>query len=343
MLWDFDIPENTKLLIIPDAGSNDVNECKKLSEDGIDVLILDHHHYNMENPNSAIVVNNQTSNKYANKDACGAHVTFRFLQALDDFYWNTHCTERFSDLVAIADIADVMNLTSFDTRAMVNFGLCNIQNKMIEEIISAQEYSMKGIINPHTIAFYVAPLINGFLRLAPYEDRCLVMKAFCEEEGEMFEYVNKKTKDSTQENIYQHCVRIMKSYKAKQDRIKNKFVPILTDEFYQNDDCKVAVIDMTGKFESALSGVVAIKLSENLNKPVLLLNKRENNNHYGGSGRAFDYCPIDDFRDFVDKCAFVDFAQGHASAFGVGFEAENLTIIEDYFNKKLHNVNFKKI
>ena len=36
---DIIIPEETNLLIIPDAGTNDIEQCKKLSDQGIKILI----------------------------------------------------------------------------------------------------------------------------------------------------------------------------------------------------------------------------------------------------------------------------------------------------------------
>lgn len=40
---DVKILSDIDLLIIPDAGTNDKNEIKHINEDGIDILILDHH------------------------------------------------------------------------------------------------------------------------------------------------------------------------------------------------------------------------------------------------------------------------------------------------------------
>lgn len=40
---DIIIPEDIDLLIIPDAGSNDVIQCKNLKEHRVDIIILDHH------------------------------------------------------------------------------------------------------------------------------------------------------------------------------------------------------------------------------------------------------------------------------------------------------------
>jgi single-stranded-DNA-specific exonuclease len=336
--WDFDIPDNTKLLIIPDAGSNDVDECKKLINDGIGVIVLDHHQVSTDKLNPAVVVNNQTSNGYPNKEACGAHVTYNFLQALDDYYWNDFCEEYFTDLVALADISDVMSMKSFNTRAMVNYGIDNINNKMFKEILNAQEFSTKGIVSPFTIAFYVTPLINAFLRSATYEERQILARAFYEDESEFFEHTKRGDDFPTAENIYQHCVRLMKSYKGKQDRARDKAYTTFISQNSDSDD-KIAIIDATGVLDSAYTGLVAIKLSEALNKPVLLVRKVDDG--FAGSGRSFDYCPIEDFRAMTELCPETVFAQGHPSAYGV--ELKDINKAREWFNENLKDVSFEKI
>ena len=67
---DIVISDDTKLLVIPDAGTNDTEQCEELSGKGIDILILDHHESEEENP-YALIVNNQMSDNYPNKDFCG--------------------------------------------------------------------------------------------------------------------------------------------------------------------------------------------------------------------------------------------------------------------------------
>jgi len=64
------------LVIVPDAGSNDIAEHKKLRDRGIEVLVLDHHE--LESANSiACIVNNQLGD-YPNKSLSGAGVVFKF-------------------------------------------------------------------------------------------------------------------------------------------------------------------------------------------------------------------------------------------------------------------------
>ena len=80
---DVDIPKGTKLLVIPDAGTNDSEQCNNLIDNGIDVLIIDHHEQEeIGKDNKAIVVNNQISDNYKNKAFSGAGVMYEFLKAL---------------------------------------------------------------------------------------------------------------------------------------------------------------------------------------------------------------------------------------------------------------------
>ena len=227
---DFDIPDDVKLLLVPDSSSNDIDECQELIDKGVSVIILDHHHKNDTRTNPAILVNNQTSDNYPNKDACGAHITYDFCKALDEELWEDYADELL-DLVALADIADVMNIKSFSTRAAINVGLSNIKNKMFKEILKAQDFSIKGVISPFTMSFYVSPLINAFLRLATFEERVLLVRAFCEDESETFWYTKRGEDFPTEENVYEHVVRIAKSYKGKQDRIKKKAGPELIRKY----------------------------------------------------------------------------------------------------------------
>ena len=336
---DFTLPKDIKLLIVPDSSSNDIDECQKLLEKGIDIIIADHHHKSDERENPAILINNQTSDNYENKAACGAHITYDFCKALDEYYWIGYADELI-DLVALADIADVMDIKSFSTRAAINVGIANIQNKMFKEILKAQEFSTKGIISPFTVSFYVSPLINAFLRMATFEERQLLARAFCEDESETFWYTKRGEDFPTEENIYEHVVRLMKSYKGKQDRQKKKALPELMKIAGKTDN-KVAIIDATTILDSALTGVVAIKVSEELNVPVLLLQSK-NQDSFGGSGRAFDNCPIDDFRALVEECPYTTLSQGHNSAFGIEIPKDNVELVQQWLNERLADISMDK-
>jgi single-stranded DNA-specific DHH superfamily exonuclease len=189
----------------------------------------------------------------------------------------------------------------------------------------------------------VGPLINAFIRMATFEERQLLIRAFCEDESETFWYTKRGEDFPTEENIYEHVVRLMKSYKGKQDRLKKKAVPELIKIANKNND-KVAIIDATPILDTALTGVTAIKISEELNVPVLLLQQREDNeNVFGGSGRAFDNCPVEDFRALVDACPYTTLSQGHNSAFGIEIPKENVELVKQWLNEQLLDVSMEKV
>ena len=337
---DFDIPGDIKLMIIPDSSSNDIDECQKLIDAGADIITLDHHEKSDPREYPGILINNQTSSGYYNKAACGTHVTWDFLRALDDNYWEDYASQ-FIDLVALADIADVMNIKSESTRAAINVGLKNINNKMFEELVRSQDFSMKGRTNPHTIAFCIAPMINAFLRLATFEERELLVRAFCEDEFETFEYTKRGASEPTQENIYEHMVRLMTSYRGKQNRSRDKSVKLLLDKAKEYEDDKVIVMDATEEIDQSLTGLVAIRISEAANKPILLV--RKHGDELAGSGRAFNNCPIEDFRAMTEECPYITMAQGHNAAFGTSLIAENIDNVRNWFNEKLDSVSMDKV
>ena len=97
---------------------------------GIDIIVLDHHEREEDNP-YALIVNNQCSKDYPNKQLCGGGIVYRWLQALDDYYWNEFADD-YLDLVAFSNISDVMDLREYETRYLVDCGLLNIKNKFLK-------------------------------------------------------------------------------------------------------------------------------------------------------------------------------------------------------------------
>lgn len=318
---DIVISENIDLLIIPDAGTNDVDECKKLKKQGVDLLILDHHQKEVDNP-YAVIVNNQISERYENKDLCGAGIVYKFLKALDDETWNEYA-DNYLDLCAFANISDVMDMRSYETRYLTNLGLKNIHNKLLQALINAQEYSMNGTISIHNVQWYLTPIGNALIRIGSLEEKELLFKAFIEQD-EYFEYKKRATKNTPaqtiQESIYDRAARLCKNAKSRQDKMRNKgFDEVVALAELQDSNDKVVMVDVTDNLHEGLTGVVAIKVAEYFNKPAILLKQHINDcgeQVYGGSARNIDYSPITDFKTVVNSTN-VMLGQGHDNAFGI--------------------------
>ena len=343
---DVIIPNGIKLLIIPDAGTNDYEECKELSEQGVDILILDHHEKEEDNP-YALIINNQMSDSYPNKCLCGAGVVYRFLQALDDENWNEFADD-YLDLCALANISDVMDMRSFETRYLTNLGLLNINNKCFKALIDAQNYSMNGKVNIHNIQWYITPILNGMIRIGSQEEKELLFRAFIEQD-EFFEYKKRATKDkpaeTIQESIYDRAARLCKNAKSRQDKQKEKSVEQIAEiaQSIPFDD-KVVMIDTSDILDTGLTGVVAIKIAEMFNKPCILLNKfldkKTGKITYGGSARNVNHSPIESFKDIVNSTNVFNFGKGHANAFGVNLDLDKKDEAINVMNNILRDVEY---
>ena len=321
---DIELPDDIELLIIPDAGTNDVEQCKKLNENGIDILILDHHESEKDNP-FALIVNNQMSERYDNKSLCGAGVVYKFLKALDDRLWNEYADD-FLDLFALGNISDVMDMRSYETRYLTDLGSKNIQNKFLKALIKAQEYSMNDIVNIHNIQWYITPIINAIIRIGSIEEKELVFRAFIEED-EFFEYKKRATKNNPaqtiQESIYDRAARFCKNSKQRQDKLRDRGLEKLSNQakkFCKNhNETKILLVDATDVLHEGLTGVVAIKMAESFNKPVILLKRHRNERGeevYGGSARNMNNSPIENLKDVINSTNVIK-GQGHANAFGI--------------------------
>ena len=100
--WNF---TTKSLIIIPDAGTNDVEQCKSLVNLGCKILILDHHDKEKDNP-YATIINNQTSFNIYNKNLCGTGVVWKFITA----YLKTHMENSQLTYMGLVDIVNFANL-----------------------------------------------------------------------------------------------------------------------------------------------------------------------------------------------------------------------------------------
>ena len=344
---DVTIPEDTKLFIIADASTNDAQECNALIEKGIDVIILDHHDSNYQDEseeascqtaenNNAIIVNNQLSANYNNKDLSGAGVTYRFLQALDAELWEDYA-DNYLDLCCVGNVADVMDIRNFETRYFINQGINSFNNKFLKALAKAQEFSMHGELNVHNIAWYIAPVINAVTRVGSLEERELLFRAMIEQD-EIFAY-DKRGVGLVDENIYDRAARLSKNAKSRQDKQRDKVFNELKDAADVND--KIVILE-SKIAEAGLVGLSAMKLADTIKRPVIIVKAIEKDGEtvLSGSCRNFDNSPIPDFKDLILSTNAFEFCSGHGNAAGLAIKPENINLAKEQFTKLLQSVDF---
>ena len=342
---DIIIPKNAKLIILPDSGTNDVEQCKKLKKDGIEIIILDHHISDKKNK-YAIIVNNQMCN-YPNKNLCGGGICYRFLQALDEETWNDYA-DKFLDLVALSNIGDSMDIKEPETKRLIDKGLSKIRSKLFKALIEKQSYSINGNISITNIQFYIVPLINALIRAGDYDEKDMLFRAFIETD-ETFEYKpRRKSKNDPEpdliiEDIYTRVARLCANAKQRQNNSKNKDVEkileYIEEKGYHNN--KIIFANITDKLNESLTGLVTMNIASKYHKPCLLLRKvKDKSDYYAGSGRNIDRSPIKDLKQFLQDTGMFTYVTGHAGAFGAEIHKDNIQNAIKLINEQLKDVDF---
>ncbi|NFH40830.1 DHH family phosphoesterase [Clostridium sporogenes] len=329
-LSDIQVYGNIDLVIVPDAGSNNFIEHKKLKERGIDVICLDHHNCKKYSED-AIVVNNQLSKNYPNKQLSGVGVTYKFIQALDDILWKDY-SSNFLDLVALGNIADSMDLTNTETRYYVKEGINCITNSFFLSLIDKQSFSLKDGVNITGIMFYIAPLINAMIRVGTYKEKEEMVRAFLGNN----ELITYKSKGKDKEDFFcnyvaRNCVNTKSRQKRESEKIFNQIKEKIKIENLDKDN--IIIIDASewmNKENSGLTGLIATQIANEYHKPAILLHGKD---ILKGSARG--YGDLFDFRGITEKTKLVEFAEGHSFAFGVEVKRNNLINFKKVLNKKL--------
>lgn len=90
---------DAQLVIIPDAGSNDISQIEQLHNEDREIIILDHHDLEVEPSPYAYLINSQLP-QYPNKELSGAGVVYQFCRAIDKIY-DYNYADWYLDLCAL--------------------------------------------------------------------------------------------------------------------------------------------------------------------------------------------------------------------------------------------------
>ena len=327
------------LIIAPDSATNDGQYIKEFT---CPILVLDHHLKEAESeiPPNMILINNQTSKNYRNKNLCGGGVVWQFCRALDDYFLRDWAYD-YIDLCAISLVGDMMSMLEYENQYLVQTGFNNIKNTMLRVLLDKQDYSMGGKINPITVAFYIVPLINAMIRVGSMEEKYRLYRSFIEP-NEMVE-CHKRGAKGTMERLCIESARECTNAKAHQDKMKEKIVQELEVKIFKQDLLENQILfvrlDDDDDFPAELNGLVAMVLSAKYHKPTILA-RRNSEGYDRGSARAPSNTELTSFKEFLSETGLFEYTLGHDQAFGVSVSDKNLSKLHEIANKELSQIDF---
>ena len=341
------------LIILPDSSSNDAKYHDMLDEVHIPCLILDHHLTDEKLSYNAIVINNQLSPNYENKELTGAGVVYQFCRYIDSLN-NKNWADDYLDLAALGIVGDMGSVLDMENRYIIYKGLSkeHIKNDFLKCLLNKQAYSITGKmgatwddivakVNPISIAFYIVPLVNAMIRVGTMSEKERLFLAFID--GSQMVPCNKRGAKGTFERVDIESARECTNAKSKQDKTKMEAIERLEAKIFKHDllENKVLFVRLedTDRFPSELNGLVAMALSAKYKKPTIVA--RLNDQGFDrGSARGMNQSELRDFREFLLGSGMFEYAQGHANAFGISIPDDKLKDFHNYANEALKDIDF---
>ena len=246
----------TSLIITTDCASSDVEQIAYANEQDIDVIITDHHHPPAELPAAYAMINSwHPASRYGERYLCGVGVAFKLVQAL---YRASHRSQEdelaLLDLVAIGTIADVAPLQG-ENHTLVRLGLhqLNTTQKPGLQALIQKANLQPGKIRERDVSYGLSPRINAAGRMGDASIAFRLLTTDSAEEAK--EYVEKLDQLNQQRQL--QTEELMNSVRQEADLRPND---------------KVVLVSGDG-WPEGIIGLVAGKLSEEINRPVLVLSK----------------------------------------------------------------------
>ena len=164
------------MILTVDCGTNSGAEIKLAAEQGIDVVVTDHHEGNGTDTGAVAIVNPRTNNNPLTADLAGVGVAFKLCHSLIKDGIATNRKEvsgvdlrNHLDLVAIGTVADIASLVE-ENRTLVRHGLARLnRTDSIGLKALAAVAGIEGEMDSYHIGFIIGPRLNAAGRLAEAE------------------------------------------------------------------------------------------------------------------------------------------------------------------------------
>ncbi|WP_206912162.1 single-stranded-DNA-specific exonuclease RecJ [Enterococcus sp. DIV0840] len=297
------IENGVQVIITVDNGVAGHEAINYATEQGIDVIVTDHHELPPELPNAFSIIHpKHPQGHYPFGELAGVGVAFKVATALLG-----ELPTEFLDLVAIGTIADLVSLTD-ENRVLVKMGLEMIQNgeRIGLDILIHLAELKKEAISEENISFMIAPRLNALGRLGDATPGVELMTTFDEEEAER-----------------------IATYINSQNDERKEIVATITKEAFELIDPTdpIHIVAKQGWHEGVL-GIVAGRIMQDTGKPTIVLTIDEKNESAKGSGRSVSALNLFDALSEIRE-EFTHFG-GHHMAAGMTLPVANIAKVKQH-------------
>ncbi|HEX8353637.1 MAG TPA: single-stranded-DNA-specific exonuclease RecJ [Pyrinomonadaceae bacterium] len=308
--------EGYTLVISVDCGIRAFEPLEWARENGLDVIITDHHlPDDAEGPPPAFAVlnPNQKACAYPDKNLAGVGVAFKLAHALFRERGRESQVAGFLKVVAIGTVADVAQLTG-ENRAIVALGLGDLRRATNPGLRALMEVAGCGDgsgMRAFDVGFRLGPRINAAGRMDAA--RAVV---------ELFETKSMEEARS----LAGHLDALNRERRDVQQRVTERAAAEL--ELSGQGETGVIVVAGDG-WHRGVIGLAASKLAERMQRPAVVISLDEDGTGHGSARSGDGFHMLDALTECAD---LLEGFGGHAHAAGLSVRRENVAELRRRLN-----------
>ena len=312
------VEQGAELVVALDCGITAFEEAAYAQEQGLDLIICDHHTPKDRLPDAFAVLDPKREDcDYPFHELSGCGVGFKLIQAtLDRLGDDPEAAFDYLDLLAISTASDIVPLYG-ENRVLLDEGLRALQSTGrpgLHALADEAGLDLTDVTNTGRIVFTIGPRINAAGRMAHAGSAVDLMMApdatRARPLAEELERLNRERRDIDDEILEAATVKA-----ERQITSRTPHALVLYDP-----DWHLGVI-----------GIVASRIVEKFYKPTIMLS--HNGKEVKGSARSIDginiYDALSDCEDVLTQFG------GHDHAAGMSLPAENVDAFRDRFDEAI--------
>ncbi|WDE06354.1 single-stranded-DNA-specific exonuclease RecJ [Thalassomonas viridans] len=336
---DLAAQQGAQLLVTVDNGISCLAGVRRAKEQGISVVVTDHHLPGSQLPDADAIVNpNQPGCTFPSKALAGVGVAFYLMLALRKYLREQHWfTERglaepniaqLLDLVALGTVADVVTLDN-NNRILVSQGLKRIRAGLtrpgIQALIEVANRNQQALV-ASDFGFALGPRINAAGRLddMSFGINCLLSKDLMSARAAALELDElNKARREIEQGMQAEAERVLKQLKFNEDNLPFG-IALFREDWHQG-----------------VIGIVCGRLKEKYHRPSIVFAAAsddgldKNQGEIKGSARSIPGLHIRDLLEHIDSQnpgLILKFG-GHAMAAGLSIKAADFERFRQLFDR----------
>lgn len=298
------------LVITVDNGTSCIEEVKFLKENGIRIVVTDHHKGKAILPDCTIV-NPHIDDDPVFHHLCGCTVAHKTVMVIQDRVgMNKDYAEKYYFASAIGTVADIMPMVP-ENMAITRIGLNKLNGKQCPPVWKVfKDFIGKPKINARDIAWDVSPRLNATGRMGSIDTGAT-----------LFFSENEPT-----ENIKSIVLEIEELNEARKALTKKAAAKASSTDFSKDSIC---IFDGS-EYPNGILGIIAGKISEENNKPAMVMGGEDT---LSGSARApYGYKLQNLFKKEVEKGNLLSYG-GHEQAAGFALNRDKIESLRASLNE----------